>query len=151
MVCTFFGHRDCTELDKNRVYEAIEKAINEDVDVFLVGHQGRFDRMVYACLKQLRISYPQIQVGVVFSRLPEKKDENWETGDTIFPEAVENGPPKFAIHRRNRWMLQQADAVVCYVRVPWGGAYKFAALAYKKGKQVINLCPEGVDFDKSSI
>ncbi len=151
MVCTFFGHRDCGHLEKRDVYDAIESAIKEGAEVFLVGHQGQFDRMVYACLKQARKRYPQIQIGVVLSRLPEKKDEIWEPGDTIFPEAVEKGPPQFAIDRRNRWMLQQADAVVCYARVPWGGAYKFAVLAHKKGKQVINLCPEGVDFDKSSI
>ena len=139
MVCTFFGHRDCAELDKAYVYKAVEDAIQEGADVFLVGHQGRFDRMVYACLRQLRKNYPQIEVNVVLSRLPENGDESIDKADTVFPEAVDNGLPRFAIDRRNRWMLRRADMVICYVKHSWGGAYKYVSLAVKQGKTVRNI------------
>lgn len=139
MVCTFFGHRDCVELDKRRVYEAIEGAINEGAEVFLVGNQGRFDRVAYSCLKQLRKSYPQIRISVVLSRLPVMRDAVLDEEDTVFPEFVDNVPPQYAIDRRNRWMVDKADLVICYIQRPWGGAYKFADLAARQGKAVRNL------------
>ena len=49
------------------------------------------------------------------------------------------GPPRFAIERRNRWMLRQAEVVVTYVRYTWGGAHKFKSAAEKQGKRVIEL------------
>lgn len=126
-------------MDKNCVYDAIEKAIWEGVEEFLVGNQGRFDRVVYACLRQLREKYPQICSSVVLSRLPEKDSTILDDGDTVFPEVVEMSPPQFAIDRANRWMLQRAALVICYVQHPWGGAYKFADLAARQGKSVRNL------------
>jgi hypothetical protein len=53
-------------------------------------------------------------------------------------DAIE-GHPKFAIERRNRWMIDQSDFLLCYINHTWGGAYKFARLAKRRGKTVINL------------
>lgn len=52
--CTFFGHRECWELDAGRLCGAIEELIQQGVDTFYVGNQGGFDAMVYSCLKGLR-------------------------------------------------------------------------------------------------
>ena len=48
-------------------------------------------------------------------------------------------PPRFAIARRNGWMLKQADFVVTYVTHDWGGAAQFAEKARRQGKTVLNL------------
>ena len=50
----------------------------------------------------------------------------------------ENVPPRFAIDHRNRWMINQSEFVVTYVRSP-GGAAKFKALAERKGKTVLEI------------
>ena len=142
--CTFFGHRKCPELDKNCIYEVVEKLILQGVNVFFVGNQVEFDAKVYSCLKQLREKYPHIQCSVVLAYFPKEKD----CLDTMFPEEIDGIPPKFAIDRRNKWMVEKSEWVICYVRVPWGGAYKFAELARKQGKRVINLCPGGVRFSE---
>ena len=47
--------------------------------------------------------------------------------------------PKFAIDRRNRWMLKRSDVVVVFVNKNYGGAAKFEAIAKRQGKTVINL------------
>lgn len=146
MVCTFFGHRDCTELEKSRISAAIENVIAEGVDEFLVGNQGAFDRMVYGCLQQLKQKYPQISTAVVLAYFPREVNRQMGYENTIFPEGMETVSPKYAIDGRNRWMLGQADCVICYVRHAWGGAYKFAAEAAKAGKEVRNLCIGGVAF-----
>ena len=59
--------------------------------------------------------------------------------DTIFPEGLETVPPRFAISKRNDWMLKQADFVVTYIAHGWGGAVQYAEKAQRQGKRVLNL------------
>ena len=54
MICTFFGHSDCFDLDEQKLQRAIEKLILDGVDTFYVGNQGCFDRIVFECLLQLQ-------------------------------------------------------------------------------------------------
>lgn len=138
--CTFFGHRDCPESIKPDLYRVIESLIAEGVDTFYVGNHGRFDAYVRSVLRQLKTAYPHIDYAVVLAYLPAAGEDG---SDTIYPEGIEVGAPRFAIERRNRWMLRQADVVVSYVRYTWGGAYKFKAVAEKQGKRVIELCTYG--------
>ena len=42
-------------------------------------------------------------------------------------------------HRRNRYLIRQADICMCYVNQTFGGAYKFARLAKCAGLRVFNL------------
>ena len=135
--CTFFGHRECCGLDTRILRSTIKGLIDEGVDTFYVGNQGQFDGMVYSCLKQIRKDYPHIRVCVVLAYLPTEKDEYDDMEDTMYPEI--EGHPKFAIDRRNRWMMENADCCVCYVNHTWGGAYKFSGLMKGLGKTVINI------------
>ena len=143
MVCTFFGHGDCYDVDKNKLRYAIEELILNGVDIFYVGNQGYFDRVVFECLLQLREIYQHLCVEVILAYLPTTKsvyDPYLEYG--VYPEGIELGPPRFAIERRNKWMLSHADFCLCYVNHTWGGAYKFARQAMRKGLFVINLGTE---------
>ena len=110
--------------------------IGEGVDTFYVGNQGQFDRTVYGCLKRLRTEYPFIQVWVVLAYLPGKGQDG---EDTLYPEGMELGPQKFAIDRRNRWMIRNCQYCLCYIDHTWGGAYKYAMLSAKKGLCLRNL------------
>lgn len=135
--CTFFGHRECYGLDSRVLKQAIEDLIHNDVDTFYVGNQGQFDGAVYSCLKPLRKEHPHIHVCVVLAYLPTENSEYDDMTDTMYPEI--EGHPKFAIERRNRWMIEASDYCLCYISHTWGGAYKFAQLAKRCGKTVINL------------
>ena len=137
--CTFFGHRDCPEEICTRLFEELEKLIKDrGVYQFYVGQQGMFDEHVRHALRRLRLRYPHIRCTVVLAYHPDNK-EKYINVDTLYPEAMENTPLKYAIDRRNRWMLEHADVVVCYVRHSFGGAAKYMQLARKKGKEVRNL------------
>lgn len=81
--------------------------------------------------------HPHIRVSVVLAYLPTEKTEGEDLSDTMFPEI--EGHPKFAIDRRNRWMLQSSDFCIRYINDTWGGAYKFARLAKRCCKEVINI------------
>ena len=134
--CTFFGHRDCPETIKSALHSVIELLIAEGVTTFYVGNHGRFDTYVRGALGELKKKYPHMDYAVVLAYL---RTAGEGSGDTIYPEGMEIGPPRFAIERRNRWMLRQAEVVVSYVRYTWGGAYKLNSAAEKQGKRVIEL------------
>lgn len=139
--CTFFGHRDCPTSVRPQLREVLVKLIVDcDVDCFYVGRQGAFDAMARAILRELTELYPHISYAVVLERLPERRDEaTWDFSDTIFPEELEKIPPRFAIIRRNEWMLRRADYVVTCITHSWGGAAQFAGKACQQKKVVINL------------
>ena len=140
--CTFFGHKECYGLDDRALMNAIENLIHKGVDTFYVGNQGQFDTMVYRCLGQLRKEHPHIRICIVLAYLPSPQSECDDMADTMYPEI--EGHPKFAIDRRNRWMIDHSDYCVCYINHTWGSAYKFAGLAKRHSKTVINLGAESL-------
>ena len=142
--CTFYGHRECYSLDEQVLIDAIEDLIRKGVDTFYVGNQGQFDSAVYASLKRLRKKHQRIRVCVVLAYLPTEKNEYNDLTDTMYPEI--EGHPKFAIERRNRWMIEASDYCLCYINHTWGGAYKFAHLVKRRGKAVINLGNPSIDL-----
>lgn len=138
--CTFFGHRECYGLDTGRLQAAIESLIAEGVDTFYVGHQGRFDALALSCLEKLKSLYPHICYNVVLAYLPTGKPEQDLYPDcSIYPEGLEIGLPKYAIERRNCWMIEKSDYCLCYINHTWGGAYKFTCKAKHCKRTVVNL------------
>ncbi len=136
----FFGHRDVTHNIRPRLKSIIEKLITEDnVTEFYVGHQGQFDSMVYSILKELGEKYPQIRYTVVLAYLPDEHIKELHGEDTIFSDGLETVSKKFAISKRNDWMIGQSGFAVCYVHKITGGAAKFKEKAYKKGLKVIDV------------
>ena len=139
-VCTFFGHRDCPPDLQPVLLDVLKKLIEQNgVTGFYLGQQGQFDAAALAVLKELKMEYPNICYTIVLSRLNEPVSKYVAYNDTIFPAELQAVPPRFAIDCRNRWMLRQADFVVTYVVYSWGGAARFADLANRQGKTVINL------------
>lgn len=140
-ICTFFGHRDAPE----EIQPMLEKAVLEmihyhHVDTFYVGCEGRFDAMAQRTLDTLRSKYPEIISFIVLSRYkPDMADVFTCRLSTILPEGAEFYPPRFAVSRRNRWMLGQAECVITYIRHSWGGAAQFAAQAERQNKTIIRL------------
>ena len=145
--CTFFGHRDCPSSIKPKLREVLMNLIeNHSVDMFYVGNQGAFDRIVRSVLRELIQEYPQINYAVVLERMPGKQNEDCpeDFSNTMLPEGIEAVPPRFAIVWRNQWMLRQSDFVVTYITHPWSSAAKFAETAVRQKKTVINLAEQSL-------
>ena len=134
-----FGHKDAPVNIRDRLGEIVEHAIQEHVDVFPVGSQGNFDRMVPGVLREKAQQYPSIRYHVVLVCLPKHGTDAYESWETVFPEAMEKVPPRFAIVHRNRWMENEADMVIAYMVHDWGGAAKMAEYAEKKGKLIVKI------------
>ncbi len=138
MICTFFGHKNTSDSVKPQLYEVLTDLIlNHQADLFYVGNQGRFDSIVRNTLKELKEKFPHIRFYVVLAYMP--KDNLLDDFETIYPEGLEKTPPKYAIDKRNRWLVEKADTVITCVNLPFGGASKFKELAEKKNKRVINI------------
>ena len=138
--CCFFGHREVTHNIREKLTAIIKKLITEDgVTEFYVGNQGQFDRMVYSVLKELKSKYPQIKYTVVLAYMPDEHIKDVYGNDTLFPDGLENVPKKFAISKRNDWMIQQSGIAVCYGYKITGGAAKFREKCVKKGLRVTQI------------
>ena len=142
MTVTFFGHSKVGEDIQPRL-EAVLRGLVEEhgMTTAYVGNNGDFDRMVQRVLATIKEEYPRLNCAVALEKLPRRGRET-EIGvkiPTVYPEGLEAVPPRYAIDKRNRWMLQQSDVVVTYVTAPFGGAANFKLLAEKTGRAVINI------------
>ena len=138
--CTFFGHRECPDTIKPKLREVlIDLIVNHGVDMFYVGNQGQFDAIVRSTLRDLQKEYPQVDYAVVLAYMPGEKNDYDDYSDTMLPEGIESVHPRYAISRRNNWLLKESDYVVTYITHSWGGAAQYAAKAKKQGKTVINM------------
>ena len=138
--CTFFGHRNCkksvAELIRIYLIGIIE---NEGYDTFYLGNQGDYDGMVLEVLRELSEVYPHIRYSVVLAYHPSIREPvGIRPDETIFPEELVGIHPRFAIDKRNRYMLTVSECVMSYAMTA-GGAMKFTEMAAKQGKYVINL------------
>lgn len=147
MVCSFFGHKDappsiCTQIKAN-----IELLITQkEADSFIVGNQGDFDYMVLKSLRELKQSYPYISYSIALAYMPSHKQEYelYDTSETFLPEGIETVPKRFAISWRNKWMVREADIILCYITHSWGGAAQFVEYAKRQGKEIINLSEKNI-------
>ena len=136
----FFGHRDVTHDIRAKLQFIIEQLITEEqIYNFYVGHQGQFDSMVYSILKELKVKYPHIRYTVVLAYMPDEHIKEVYGEDTLYPDGLETVPRRFAISKRNDWMIQHSGYAVCYVHKITGGAAKFRDKAEKKGLRVIDV------------
>ena len=139
MICTFFGHRDASDTIRPLLRETLTGLIErQDVRHFYVGNQGNFDAMARSVLAELQTTY-EIRYEVVLAYMPQKTDPIFKNIPTVLPEGIEAVPRRFAIDRRNRWMIEHSDIVVAYVTRSFGGAAKFRDIARKQKKTIIEI------------
>ena len=137
--CTFIGHKDCPQEIKEKLCETVEDLIvNSDVRRFYVGTHGSFDRLVYKVLCDFESKY-EIEIIVVLSYLYHKKDVYYDLSKTVFPEEVDKADKKYAIVRRNEFMIKRSQVLVCYVNNMVSNSYKYMTQASKKGLRIINI------------
>ncbi|MBO5746651.1 MAG: hypothetical protein J6S13_06130 [Clostridia bacterium] len=137
-VCALFGHRDCPENISEKLYNSIEKLIlQKNINVFYVGTHGNFDKLAYRVLKQIKDKH-SIKIYVVLAYL-NNKDVFYDADETIFPSVLENTPIRYAIVKRNNYMIDKCDCVICYVNDSFSNAYTFVNRAKKKSADIINI------------
>lgn len=146
MVVTFCGHRDVSQPDAVRAWltDCVETLIREGATDFYLGGYGAFDRIAASVVWKMKEKYPDICSVLVIPYLNQEVDTS-HYDLTTFPP-LEKVPKRFAISRRNQWMVQVADAVVAYVCHSLGGAATMLEYAQRKRKRII-LYDVGIEDD----
>lgn len=145
MVCVFFGHADAPSDIREKLKETVRSLIIEkNVGEFYVGDSGGFDGLAYSVLKELAKEYDidYCKVHAYFPKddrdhVPQRERENPD--HSIYPEGIENSPPRFAVDYRNRWLVKKAEIAAVYINHYYGKAEKYAAIVKRRGCEVINL------------
>ena len=139
MVVTFCGHRQVENEDQVRQWleNAVDSLIREGVDVFYLGGYGEFDRMALSVVNKTKEAHPDVRAILVLPYLDRSMDLDAYDG-SVYPP-LEKVPRRYAISRRNRWMVDQADVVVAYVIHEWGGAATTLRYAEAKKKTIIRF------------
>lgn len=144
MVVTFCGHSQCL-LNSEEIKE-LEKCLTEIIMqeprcTFYLGGYGNFDRICFEVLTKLKQRYKTVQRVFVTPYISNyyKLKAFSKTYDEIIYPPIENTPLKFAIDKRNRWMIENSDLLICYIAYSFGGAYKTYKYAIHKKLKIVNL------------
>ncbi|MBQ7386936.1 MAG: hypothetical protein IJW03_02090 [Clostridia bacterium] len=149
MIITFAGHSLVSSSDsvKEMVKEQIRNNIidTEHIICYLGGY-GDFDEICLRACSELKQQYSRIETVYVtpYISLSEqtkiKEMLNLGLYDTSIYPPIENVPPRFAISKRNEWMITESELVIIYVNHNYGGAYKSFQFAKRRKKKIINIC-----------
>jgi len=134
---TFCGHKEVSDQNavKAWLHTVCADLISEGAIEFYLGGYGGFDHLCASVLRDLKKTHAEIRLILV---LPYLNSNILTDGydETLYPP-LENVPLRFAISRRNEWMVQESDAVVAYVTHGWGGAAKTLEHARRKKKRIL--------------
>ena len=147
MTVSFVGHASINSSVKLRdeIKRRICNSINSGFKTFYIGGYGDFDNLCAIACRELKREYKEIEVIYVmpYITLSEqaKAREMKEYGlcDFFLYPPIEGTPPRFALSKRNEWMVTNSDLIIAYVNRSYGGAYKSLLAARRKHKQIINI------------
>ena len=136
--CFFIGHRDASEEIYPALYAAVEQHISEyGVTEFIVGHYGGFDRLAASGVKEAKRFYSGVELMLLLPYHPVKQPIPTPNGfdGTFYPPGMESVPPKVAIVRANRYVVDSVDYLIAYVWHPASNAWKLVEYAKRRTKK----------------
>lgn len=145
MIVTFCGHSDLFAREDlfDKVLSVIKKTAKDEKMIFYLGGYGKFDDIAYRCCKAYQKEHPEALLIFVSPYQNEEYFKNrvylLQNYDEILFAPIENTPPKYAISKRNEWMVKNADFLIAYVDYGWGGAAKTLKYAVNHKIPFVNL------------
>ena len=146
MIVTFFGHSDFSKAHEyeQTVLRVFEERIGDaSAELYFDGY-GAFDAFAYHCGKIYQKTHRNVSLIFVTPYMTESYQKTHlfyqkARYDAIIYPTLENVPLKFAISKRNRWMVECADLVITYITHSYGGAYQAYKFAKARQKELLNL------------
>ena len=137
MTVTFCGHRELDDPGAIRSWllETVDRLISEGANQFLLGGYGAFDALAASVVFQAKKKHPTVRSILVLPYLDRKADASLYD-NTLYPP-LEAVPWRFAIVKRNEYMVAQSDVVVACVLYSWGGAAATLRHAERQKKRII--------------
>ena len=135
----FIGHKNCYGLNEDELKSTIIELINLGVTEFLSGGMGEFDRKSARIVYELKQIYPHIKNILVIPYFHFNIFDSKLFDEIVYPAGIEKVPYKFAIIKRNQYMVDNSTYAICFVDHSFGGASKTLEYAKKKNVRIINL------------
>ena len=139
-----FGHRyfDAHRTLDEQLYPLLQNLIQTKpfVEIY-IGRNGEFDIYAASVVKRVQNSTGKSNNELIcVLPYPEKDMEYYEKYyDNVMIPDIGKTHPKGAITKRNRWMIEQSNLVICYIEREEGGAYTTLKYAQKLQKEIVNL------------
>lgn len=149
MTICFCGHSNLYgnyDEVKQKCLCVVKEQLNMGADKFLIGNYGEFDFLAAAVCLALKAEYLHIEVDLVIPYYRPNIDiytqDKYNRFDNVIVPPLEEIPHRYRIVKANRYMVDQADAVIAYVWNKSGGAAKTLSYASKRRKIIYNLVNE---------
>lgn len=139
-----FGRRDFDgyEILDTQLFELLKRIINEKsfVEIY-VGRNGEFDIYAASVVKRVQRVIGKLNNELICVLPYSVRDIEYydKYYDSVKICDLKRCHPKCAITKRNRWLVEICDLVVCYIEREVGGAYKAVKYASKLKKKIIDL------------
>ena len=134
--CFFVGNRDAPQELREELSKAVEEVIDRyQVELFVTGGRGRFDRMAAETVQQLRGKYPRIRLCLLLAYHPAERPASLPPGyDESFYPLEKAVPARYAIMRVNRWMLAHCPVCIAGALLP-GNARRMLEYARRRAQR----------------
>ncbi len=143
--CTFAGHSTAPDTLKSELVAAVTDLIeNKGVTTFYVGNHGRFDALSASAVRAVKQNYKDIRLILVVPKMSSTIDNNKDYysdmyDEILIPAESDAAHYKAMITVRNRWMVDNSDYIITYIRREYGGAYNTYKYAKKQNISIIAL------------
>ena len=116
-VCFMFGHATTPYEAIPLIEAAAERQYQEHgIRTFIVGNRGSFDSYAATAVKHLKQKYDDVSLLLLLAYHPaERPVQLSEAFDGSYYPPLEGVPRQYAIVRANRYMVDAADSIICYV------------------------------------
>lgn len=133
--CFMFGHSNAPEnivadLENRIAYHYVNYGIRE----FYVGNRGSFDAMAVTAANRVKEKYSDLRIIRLLAYHPAQRKPDLYKVDSSFYPPLENVPYPYAIVQANRYMVEHADTVICYV-CHFGNTRNLLEYAQRKQKE----------------
>lgn len=141
MIITFVGHGSICSVEG--MFEKVENAIRKNIissenTTFYCGGMGDFDELCARVCFSIKQKTKNCEVLLITPYLNRNNPNGIKYDNIVYPP-IETVPLRFAVNKRNRWMIDNADLIIAYVDHNYGGAHSTLEYAKRKKKRVINL------------
>lgn len=139
MTVTFCGHSSVNRPEELSSWmdSILPSLIEGGADKFYLGGYGEFDALAARAVRRQKAVYSHIEAILVLAYLnTDRTADGYDA--TVYPP-LEKVPPRYAIVKRNEWMVGESDVVVSGVKHGWGGAARTLECARKKRKVILQF------------
>lgn len=136
--CFFIGHRESPAEVWPALVDAVEHHIEQyGVLDFYVGSYGNFDRLAARAVILAKQTHPEITLSLLLPYHSVERTGELPPGfdGSYYPVGMETVPRRFAIVRANRYMIEQAEFLIAYVRHPASNAEKLVEYAKRRERK----------------